>query len=34
MLYKVGQTPQRVTQIKILSLFQGNTQNNNQILTL
>ena len=34
MLYMIGQTPERVIQIKTLSLFQGYPQNNDQILTL
>ena len=30
MLYTIGETPYRVVQIKTLSLFQGNPQNNDQ----
>ena len=33
MIYTVGLTPYRVIQIKTLSLFQANSQNNDQILT-
>ena len=33
-VYTKGQTPNRVIQIKTLSLFRGNPQNNDQILTL
>ena len=34
MIYKVRQTPYRLTLIKSFYLFQGNPQSNDQILTL
>ena len=34
MIYKVGQAPYKVIQIKTPPFYQGNPQNNEQILTL